>query len=86
MWDFLASAGLVVDYCPGKVQSVALDGLAQSTLENVLEEEKDAQKVERLQDVSFEGGQLLEQGSFEGEESPEQGSLQSLERSCGRVS
>ena len=49
----------------------------------MLEEEK---RAERLQGANFEGGVFLLQESFEGEGSPEQGSLQSLERSCGRVS
>ena len=54
----------------------------------MLEEEKDVlrKKVERLQGANFEGEVFVAQVSFEGEMSPEQGSLQSLERSCGRVS
>ena len=72
--------------CPKTGQNVALDGLAQCLQENVQALDEEKQGVERLQDVNFEGGELLEQASFEGEVPPERGSLQSLERSCGRVS
>ena len=74
-------AALVVD-CPRKGQSVALGGLGEYLRENALEEEKDAQKDERLRDGSFDG---LEQGSLGGEVSLEQGSLQSSGKSCGLV-
>ena len=74
-------AALVVD-CPRKGQSVALGGLGEYLRENALDEEKDAQKDERLRDGSFDGP---EQGSHGGEVSLEQGSLQSLGKSCGLV-
>ena len=51
-----------------------MDGPGQYLLENALAEQKDDQKVERLQGASFEDGV-----------SREQGSLQSLGKSCGRV-
>ena len=74
-------AALVVD-CPRKGQSVALGGLGEYLRENALDEEKDAQKDERLRDGSFDGP---EQGSLGGEASLEQGSLQSSGKSCGLV-
>ena len=78
-------ADLVVD-CPKTGQSVAPDGLVQYLQENVQALDEEKQEVERLQGASFGGGELLEQASFEGEVSPERGSLQSLGKSCGRVS
>ena len=74
-------AASVVD-CPRKGQSVALGGLGEYLRENALEEEKDAQKDERLRDGNFDVPEL---GSHGGEVSLEQGSLQSSGKSCGLV-
>ena len=50
--------------------NVAPDGLVQYLQENVQALDEEKQEVERLQGVSFEGDELLEQASFEGEVAP----------------